>query len=135
MAQRRQGCIKLTILSLRGTSGERTEERGNQQKRASSPPSDEREGELKEPDAGLQWRSPTPKSVACLRVMSRTPHKEIDQSADEMCKQNDQNPNNLFVVLIPFLRRTINEHPNPEDRAEQTDGQKQRTKHELKDAK
>ena len=28
-----QGCIKLTILSLRGTSGERTEERGNQSER------------------------------------------------------------------------------------------------------
>lgn len=27
-----QGCIKLSILSLRGTSGERTDERKNQQK-------------------------------------------------------------------------------------------------------
>jgi len=32
-----QGRIKLTILSLRGTSGERTEERGSEQERASSP--------------------------------------------------------------------------------------------------
>jgi hypothetical protein len=45
------GCIKLTILSLRGTSGAKTEERGNQQERASSPhlspPSDGREGTRK----------------------------------------------------------------------------------------
>ena len=45
------GCIKLTILSLRGTSGERTEERGMQFERASSPQpspsSDGREGEIK----------------------------------------------------------------------------------------
>src|SRR5882672_9129251 len=78
---------------------------------------------------------PTPKSVAYLRATSRTPHKEIDQSADEMRKQNDQNPNNLFVVLIAFLGRAIDEHPNPEDRAEQTNDQKQRTKHQFKEAK
>src|SRR6266704_4508672 len=51
----RQGCIKLSILSPRGTSGERTEERGNQQKRTSSPqpspPSDGGEGEIEELDA------------------------------------------------------------------------------------
>ena len=37
-----------------------------------------------------------------------------------MGKQNDQNPNNLFIVLIPFFRRAIDEHSNPEDRAEHT---------------
>jgi len=52
-----QGCIKLSILSPRGTSGERTEERGYQQKRTSSPqpspPSDGGGGEIEELDAAL----------------------------------------------------------------------------------
>src|SRR6266704_4698363 len=56
----RQGCIKLSILSPRGTSGERTEERGNQQKRTSSPqpspPSDGGEGEIQEIDAARARR-------------------------------------------------------------------------------
>ncbi|HEY2952017.1 MAG TPA: c-type cytochrome domain-containing protein, partial [Verrucomicrobiae bacterium] len=67
----RQGCIKLSLLSTRGTSGERTvhppqccyggrEERGNQHKPASSPqpspPSDGGEGEIEELDAALQAR-------------------------------------------------------------------------------
>jgi hypothetical protein len=47
-----QGCFTLFILSPRGTSGERTEERGNQQQRASSPqpspPADGGEGEIQE---------------------------------------------------------------------------------------
>ncbi len=57
----RQGCIKLSILSPRGASGERTEERGNQSKRTSSPqpspPSDGGEGEIQELDAALCPRS------------------------------------------------------------------------------
>jgi len=56
----RQGCTKLPILSTRGTSGERTEERGNHQKHASSPqpspPSDGGEGEIKEVRAALTLR-------------------------------------------------------------------------------
>ena len=78
---------------------------------------------------------PTPKSVPYLRATSRTPHKEIDQSAEEMGQQNDQNPNNLFIVLIPFLRRAIDKHPNPEDRPDQTNDQKQRNKHQFNEAK
>ena len=52
-----------------------------------------------------------------------------------MGQQNDQNPNSFFIVLIPFLRRTIDEHPNLEDRAEQTNDQEHRTKHQFKEAK
>ncbi|HEY2953153.1 MAG TPA: selenocysteine-specific translation elongation factor [Verrucomicrobiae bacterium] len=52
-----QGCSKLALLSPRGTSGERTEERGNQPERASapqpSPPSNGGEGEVKALDAAL----------------------------------------------------------------------------------
>src|SRR5213594_482287 len=48
-----QGCSKFSLLSPRGTSRERTEERGNQQERASSPqpspPSDGGEGEELDP--------------------------------------------------------------------------------------
>ena len=52
-----RGCLKIPFLSPRGTSGERSEERGNHERRASSPqpspPSDGGEGEIQNLETAL----------------------------------------------------------------------------------
>jgi hypothetical protein len=44
-----------------------------------------------------------------------TPCKEIDQGADKVRKENDENPDNLIIAFRRLVPHTINNHPDPED--------------------
>ena len=61
-----------------------------------------------------------------MTVASNAPQsadKKVNQRADEMREQNDQDPDDLVAALIAFLRRAIHQHPDPEDGSEQTEWQ------------
>src|SRR6266704_4379601 len=95
----RQGCIKLSILSPRGASGERTEERGNQYKRTSSPqpspPSDGGEGEIQEPDAALPQRPRETKSHSRRgnpRARRRLAHRFTLARSDSQLRARESPP-------------------------------------------
>src|SRR5437899_12775734 len=49
-----------------------------------------------------------------------TTYQEIDQSADPVGEDDDQNPNDLGVALVGFFHRTINQRPNPKNSQRQT---------------
>jgi hypothetical protein len=48
--------------------------------------------------------------------------EKVKQRADEMQEHNRQHPADFFAVGQPFVPDGINEHPNPECKHQQTDG-------------
>ena len=63
-----------------------------------------------------------------------TPHKPyalrasdeiINQSANKVCKNNDKYPDDLIIALRGLFCSTINQHPNPEERAQDTNDEEE----------
>jgi len=55
-------------------------------------------------------------SASAYRALARTADKEIDQSAKEMEKQNDQHPHNSVCVAELLISNRVDQHPDPKDR-------------------
>src|SRR6266542_2479661 len=45
-------------------------------------------------------------------------HQEVEQRAQEMGEQNNENPSQLVIALAGFFGGAIHQHPNPKHRAE-----------------
>ena len=50
--------------------------------------------------------------------------EKVDQCADQVREQDDQNPDDLVIALTAFLRGAVDDHPDPEHRADQPDQHK-----------
>ncbi len=66
-----------------------------------------------------------------LRLPLWAADAEVNQCANEMPEQNHENPDDFRVALAWLLRGTVDQHPYPEHREEQSNSQQKHHKYKI----
>jgi hypothetical protein len=56
-------------------------------------------------------------SASESRNALRPANEKVDKSPNPVSENDNKDPNDFVVALIGLFRRTVHDHPNPEDRA------------------
>jgi hypothetical protein len=67
-------------------------------------------------------------STSELRNALGPANEVIDERSDPVSEDDNQYPNDLIVSLIRLFRRTLHDHPNPENRPRDANEQKKKRK-------
>jgi hypothetical protein len=61
----------------------------------------------------------------------RAPYKEVNRGTDDVCEDNNDNPDQPVITFTWLLRYAVDQHPNPECCPKNSDAQNNEQEKEL----